>query len=166
MLHLYTTLRQLPFEQLMTVYREANRENGKILAPFDSEARQQQLAEADFYDYLRSFFAVPGVCYAAWEQEGVMKSALRLEPYRDGLLVEALETAPEQRRQGYATQLMQAVQQHLEREGTVRLYSHVRKKNAASLNVHRRCGFQIVSDCAVYIDGSVSANAYTLQYEK
>ena len=166
MLHLYTTLRQLPFEQLMTVYREANRENGKILAPFDSEARQRQLAEADFYDYLRGFFAVPGACYATWEQDGEIQSALRLEPYRDGLLVEALETAPEQRRQGYATKLMQAVQQHLEREGTVRLYSHVSKKNAASLNVHQRCGFQIVSDCAVYIDGSVSANAYTLRYEK
>ncbi len=166
MLHFYTTLSALPFEQLMEVYVQGNQENGKILAPFDSEARQRQLAEADFYDYLRGFFAVPGACYATWEQEGVIQSALRLEPYRDGLLVEALETAPEQRQQGYATRLVQAVQQKLGEAGRVRLYSHVHKTNRPSLWVHQRCGFQIISDCAVYIDGSVSANAYTLQYEK
>lgn len=165
MLHLYTNLRQLPFEQLMAVYEEGNRENGKILAPFDPEARQLQLAEEDFYDYLRAFFAVPGAQYAVWEADGAAVSALRLEPYRDGLLLEALETAPQKRRQGYATELIQAVQQHLEGGGVVRLYSHVSKKNVPSLNVHRRCGFQIIEDCAVYIDGSVSSRAYTLRYK-
>ena len=165
MLYLYTNLRQLPFEQLMTVYEEGNRENGKILAPFDPEARQLQLAEEDFYDYLRAFFAVPGAQYALWEADGAAVSALRLEPYRDGLLLEALETAPQKRRQGYATELIQAVQRHLGREGAIRLYSHVSKKNVPSLNVHRRCGFQIIEDCAVYVDGSVSSRAYTLRYD-
>ena len=76
-----------------------------------------------------------------------------------------METAPECRRKGYATLLLQSVQQHLGSHGPVRLYSHVHKNNRPSLSVHQHCGFQIVSDSASYIDGSVSANAYTLRYE-
>lgn len=164
MLLTYHSLRGLPFGKLMEVYEEGNRENGKILAPFDTEPRQLQLAEADFYEYLRdSFFTVPGAWYAVWEEAGRFVSALRLEPYRDGLLLEALETAPGLRGRGYAAQLICAVQGQA---GCECLYSHVSKKNGASLAVHKKCGFQIIEDCAVYIDGSVNSRAYTLRYEK
>ena len=166
MLRFAVSLHEIPFALLMQVYREGNEENGAVLAPFETPERQRQMAESDFYDYLRTFFTIPGACYAMWEENGVPVSALRLEPYEDGLLVEALETAPECRRKGYATLLLQSVQQHLGSHGPVRLYSHVHKNNRPSLSVHQHCGFQIVSDSASYIDGSVSANAYTLRYEK
>ena len=84
----------------------------------------------------------------------------------DGLLLEALETAPGWRRMGYAVRLIQAVQQMLEQQGSVRIYSHVSKKNTASLKTHLRCGFEIYLDHAAYIDGSVNRRAYTLRYEK
>ena len=45
-----------------------------------------------------------------------------------------------------------------------RIYSHVSKKNAPSLAVHKKCGFRQVLDYAKYIDGSVARNAVTLQY--
>lgn len=167
MLTTYSSMHGLPFTKLMEIYQEGNRENGAILAPFDTEARQLQLAEQDFYEYLwGTFFKIPGALYAIWWENGKAVSALRLEPYRDGLLLEALETVPQERGKGYAVSLIQAVQEQLTQQGAVCLYSHVSKRNQPSLRVHARCGFQIISDCAVYVDGSVNSQAYTLKFEK
>ena len=47
-----------------------------------------------------------------------------------------------------------------------RIYSHVGKRNAASLAVHEKCGFYQISDTAAYIDGSVDSKAYTLSNMK
>lgn len=161
------SLGQLSFGKLMEVYREANRENGALLAPEETEERQLQLAEEDFYAYLHDcFFGKPHASYYIWEEAGSYVSALRLEPYRDGLLLEALETAPGKRRQGYAVRLMDAVLFTLSEQGSVCVYSHVSKKNIPSLKTHQHCGFQIISNYAAYIDGSVNHRAYTLQYKK
>lgn len=161
------SLGQLSFGKLMEVYREANRENGALLAPEETEDRQLQLAEEDFYAYLHDcFFGKPHASYYIWEEAGSYVSALRLEPYRDGLLLEALETAPDKRRLGYAARLMDAVLLSLCEQGSVCVYSHVSKKNIPSLKTHQHCGFQIISDYAAYIDGSVNHRAYTLQYKK
>ena len=109
MLHLARNLTQLRFGSLMEIYEEANREHGQMLWPDEPEMRQIQLSEQDFYRYLNEgFFRTPGAVYAVWEAGGQYVSALRLEPYRDGLLMEALETTPEQRRRGYAAALIQA----------------------------------------------------------
>ena len=160
-------LGDLSFGSLMEVYRKANREHGLQIAPGEPEERQVALSEQDFYSYLHdSFFTCPQAIYCVWEENQKYVSALRLEPYRDGLLLEALETAPEQRGQGYALRLIQAVQQLLEQQGSVRIYSHVSKKNLPSLRTHFRCGFQKYLDYAAYIDGSVNDRAYTLRYEK
>lgn len=167
MLHVAASLNGLSFERLMHVYQDANRKNGAVLAPFEPPERQKQLAEQDFYDYLHDlFFTVPGARYAVWVESDAYYSALRLEPYRDGLLVEALETAPECRQKGYATKLLRSVQNYLGTQGIVRLYSHVGKYNKSSLKTHWKCGFQIIADSAVYIDGSVTTRAFTMKYEK
>ena len=94
MLYLARSLSRLHFSSLMAVYAESNRENGREFWPEEPEMRQIQLAEEDFYRYLSQvFFRSPGAVYAVWEENGRYVSALRLEPYRDGLLLEALETA-------------------------------------------------------------------------
>ena len=160
-------MNEFSFSKLMQVYMEANREHGKALAPEETEDRQMQLAEDDLYSYLHdSFFTHPGAVYCIWEEEGSYVSALRLEPYQDGLLLEALETAPEQRKQGYAKLLMLSVLAWLERQGSVRVYSHVDKKNEASRRTHLRCGFHVYRDYAAFIDGSVNRRADTWLYEK
>lgn len=164
MLYLAHSLSQLHFGSLMAVYGESNRENGREFWPEEPEMRQIQLAEEDFYRYLEQvFFQTPGAVYAVWEENGRYVSALRLEPYRDGLLVEALETAPEQRRRGYAAALIQAVQCFLEEK--TKLYSHVDKRNLPSLKVHEKCGFRRIADYAVYVDGSVNQRMYTLCWD-
>lgn len=165
MLHIYQTMKALSFGKLMNVYDTSNREHGAQLAPEESEARQIELSEQDFYFYLRdSFFCMPGARYAVWEVGNRYVSALRLEPYRDGLLLEALETIPDQRGRGYASMLLQAVLKELEPPVTV--YSHVEKKNAASMRVHRNVGFTILSDSASFVDGSANHRSYTLVYRR
>ena len=80
------------------------------------------------------------------------------------MLLEALETAPELRRKGYAFSLMKESIRFLEAQGPVKVYSHVSKSNSASLAVHSACGFKRVIEHAVYIDGSVMHNSCTLKY--
>ncbi len=163
MLKLVTSIKDLSFGRLMEVYREGNLENGAERWPELREDRRLLLAEQDFYDYLREvFFRTPGVVYAIWEEEGKYRSALRLEPYKDGLLLEALETAPDRRRKGYGERLIRAVQQ---RTGGTKLYSHVHKGNAPSLKIHEKCGFRRTMEYAAYIDGSFNQRCCTMEYQ-
>lgn len=161
------SLKQLHFGKLMEIYVEGNLENGAEQAPDETEARQIQIGEDQFYQYLHDvFFMSRDCCYAVWAENGRYISALRLEPYSDGLLLEALETVPDHRRKGYAVKLIQAVQEELLTQGCVTIYSHIKKTNTASLRTHEKCGFQIIKDYAAYIDGSVNNRAYTLSYQK
>ncbi len=153
MLLTVTRLKDLSFSMLMEVYMEGNREKGDVLR-----------AEQDFYQYLREvFFPTEGALYCIWEEKGCYVSALRLEPYRDGWLLAALETAPQARQKGYAGKLIRAVQQMYPDK---KLYSHVSKRNLPSLKTHEKCGFQKILDHAVYADGSVLRSSVTLCWEK
>lgn len=167
MLQIVRRLQEVSFGALMEVYREGNEENGMVLAPGEPSARQIAIAEQDFYEYLHEiFFRTPGARYAIWLEGKRYVSALRLEPYQDGLLIAALETAPDQRRKGYAAALISAVQKHLEETDQFCLYSHVSRNNDASLRTHEKCGFQKVLDYAKYIDGSINRRAVTLCWKK
>ncbi len=142
MLKLCSRLRELPLEALLEIY---------TLTP-----RQRQ----DTLDYLRrDFFRTPGAMVALWEGEGQCLSALRLEPYRDGLLICALGTHSACRNRGHATALLRAVRQSV--PGS--LYAHVAKDNIPSLAAHKNAGFQIIQDTARYLDGSVDGKSYTLK---
>lgn len=144
MLKIVKKLSQLNFAELMRVY-----------SPNSLQAEQ------DFYDYLRrDFFRQEGVFYAVWEEDGVYISALRLEPFRDGLLLEGLETRPERRRQGYAKNLLSQVLNETKKP----VYSHIHKKNAASQAVHMVCGFVKIQNCAVYIDSSADSRCDTWRF--
>ena len=165
MLLIAKSLRGLSFPKLMEVYVEGNRENGGNRYPGETPDRQLALAEEDFREYLSQvFFAAEGAAYFILEEAGRYVSALRLEPYEDGLLLEALETAPEERRKGYAAHLICEVVAYLKKSGPVRMYSHVLRGNTASLRTHEKCGFRQISDSARYIDGSVNRRAVTMLY--
>ena len=158
-------LQDLRFRDLMQVYEESNRQTGAEEWPRLPEAFAQEMAEQSFREYLKDvFFPVGGAFCAIWESDGQYVSALRMEPYQDGLLLEGLETAPNHRKMGYGMCLVKAVLEVLAETGSVKVYSHVSKKNIASRKLHEKCGFQLVSDTAVYIDGSVSSRACTYLY--
>ena len=158
MLLIMKRLEELDFSALMDVYMEGNLEKAEEYG--DGGLLR---AEREFYDYLREdFFRQQGAFYAVWTEQGEYVSALRLEPHKDGWLLEALETAPDCRRKGYAKMLMAAV---VEQMGQVVIYSHVSKQNEASLRTHYACGFRKHLDYVVYLDGSVSRRAVTLKYD-
>ena len=165
MLLIAKSLKDLRFSELMQVYEQSNleaAEERKNLPPMFA----LQLAEQDFRQYLQEvFFPTPGALCCIWEENGRYVSALRLEPYRDGLLLAALETAPVFRKQGYASILIRAVQQYLAACGGANIYSHVNKQNTASVRTHEKCGFHVISDCAVYLNGSVDYRSCTFLYE-
>ena len=159
MLHIAKKMKGLDFASLMEVYEESNRENGEELWPELPEGLQILRAEQAFHQYLREcFFVTPEAVYCIWQENGRYVSALRLEPYQDGLLLEALETAPDFRHRGYACCLLEAV---LQQFGDQKIYSHVSKRNTASLRTHEKCGFRRMADHAVYADGSYMTNHVT-----
>ena len=165
MLLIIRKLSELHFSKLMNVYRESTTNTGIERYPYYSDEEQRFHAEADFYHYLKSvFFRQPNSFYAIWEDSGDYKAALRLEPYCDGLLLCALETAPEARKEGFATALIEAVLYYLRERNIETVYSHVSKTNIPSMAVHRKCGFQIIKNHAVYSDGSVLHNSLTLAF--
>jgi len=166
MLILAHNLRELNFSALMAVYAEGNAENAEAFYPNEDKNIGILRAEEDFYQYLsQSFFPVKGAVYAIWQEKAEYLSALRLEPYRDGLLLEALETHPNYRRQGYGKKLILAVLQWLKGQGSCIVYSHIHKRNQASLQTHLSCGFERISEQAVYIDGSVTDSSCTMRYQ-
>ena len=163
MLLLCTQFSELDFEQLMAVYEQSNLENGSISFPDDSPRQQMMKAEQEFGDYLRrDFFSVKGAYYCIWAVNGVYLSALRLEPYLDGILLCALETKPSARRKGHATALLKAALDEVD----LPVYSHIRKDNRASVAAHRACGFHLHHEGARFLDGSVSSNSDTYIYMK
>ncbi len=115
-------------------------------------------------EYLREdFFRTQGAFYAI---AGDYDCGLRVEPYRDGFLIEALQTKAELQNQGYAKTLLRCVlQSDMFPEGAA-IYSHIHKKNAPSLAVHTACGFTQILDYAVFVDGSVYQHSCTMVYKK
>lgn len=115
--------------------------------------------EIDFMDDLHLFFQCKGAFLALWKHEDIPVSAVRIEPHQDGYLISCLETPPHARRKGYARALLQAVMEYC--PGVY--YAHVDERNKASLALHKQLGFHILLDYAVYVDGSVHSDSYTLK---
>ena len=162
MLKIYCSMADLPFGKLMEIYAQSNQEQGQKWG-CEPEEYQSVLAEREFYAYLRQcFFSLPSARYYLWEEKGRAVSAVRCEGYRDGLLLTALETAPDCRRKGYATGLVMAVLQHLKKG---KVYVHIRHDNQPSLGVHLRCGFTKVKSGARLLDGSYSSDYDTYMVE-
>ncbi len=165
MLCIFYRLKEMDFGKLMELYSEGNRENAEDQYTQEDLNIGILLVEQNFYQYLNEvFFPTKGAFYAVWLEDGRYISALRMEPYRDGFLLEALETHPDYRRKGYAKALITAVLRQIGRTGISSVYAHVHKGNGASLKTHLACGFSRVSEQAVYIDGSVNSRCCTLQY--
>lgn len=152
---------ELPFGQLMQVYETSNRENARENWPYLPEMEGLCRAEMELYQYLRhDFFTMGSSFYALWEEGGKPVSAVRFERWRDGWLLEGLETRPDQRGRGYASRLLGAVLPDL--QGPV--YAHVHRDNGASLAVHRKLDFR-ESRVTPMVDGSFLPGFLTLVRE-
>ena len=163
MLKIIKSMSELDIEQLMAVYAQTNETYSTRSYPDASLLERRRRTENTMLSYLREdFFRRKGSFYAVWQCGGVYRSALRLEVYADGYLITSLETAPEARRMGYAYALLQAVLSYLCESGCPAVYAHIEKRNVASLRLHEKCGFAIISDSASYIDGTVTQKSCTV----
>ena len=162
MLKVIYSLRQLDFYSLIRVHEQSILHDGMLNYPGESSEQQRIIAEQEFYNYLRSFFFEEKSFYALWIEDGQYMSAARLQPYRDGFLLTGLETMPDVRGKGYAGMLLASVKEFLKFTGVTNIYSRVEKKNSFSLSAHKTAGFEVISESARYLDGSVTSNAYTL----
>lgn len=111
------------------------------------------------------FFCQPGAALYLWLDGDEAASALRVEPWKDGTLVTALQTAPGQRNRGYASILLSAVLKELGQQGRGRVYAHIRHSNVPSIRVHEKCGFCRIADTARLLDGTVTSRLGTYEYE-
>ena len=156
---------EIDARKLMDLYREGNEENAAYFYPGQADALQK--AEHDFLDYVNfNFFNKPGNRYMVLEQGGVWISALRLYPLEDRLYyLEALETHPDYRRRGFASQLLAGVTDGLKKQGAFRLCDCVGKNNAASLRTHQTCGFEIISEKGYdYLRSEADDRRYGMQF--
>ena len=165
MLKIVKSLSDLDIEKLLVLYHEdmilLGQEHFFNHSPFD----MIRAAEDSFITYLREdFFKQKDSLYAIWNVQDEYKAALRLQQYNDGLMLDALMTATEERRKGYAINLLSAVQEYLSSMSYGVLYSHIDKRNIASLELHKKCGFRCLRDSARYLDGTVTHNSLTMQY--
>ena len=167
MLRVITSFGLLPFEAMMKVYEKTNREQGNLEWPWESADRQLALAEEAMYDYLQDcFFKTPGAAYCLWLEQDRPVSALRWEPYRDGVLLTALETAPAETGKGYATKLLTQALEVLRAKDIRKVYVHSHRGNTPSKIVHQRCGFLKASQGARLLDGSYRPDFDTYTWEK
>lgn len=140
-----TEFENLNERKLMDIYEEGNIENVAFFYPdCKDQAEGVKLVERDFLNYLKTDFFNGKDAYYVLEENGEWVSALRLYGLEgDTYYIEALETKPSERRKGHATMLMLLVLNELKKEGAFTVCSTVRKRNAASLATHIKCGFGI-----------------------
>ena len=112
------------------------------------------------------FFCRPRAVVCLWLEAEEAVSALRLDPWKDGLLLAGLETAPAYRRRGYAQALLLAVCSYLTEQGSAVLYSHIDHRNIPSIRVHEKSGFRKISDTARLLDGTVTAQMGTYRWDE
>lgn len=163
MLTIISNVEKLPYSQVMRVYEQSIRERTQKDHRNCCSMQQLLNAEQDLYAYLQDVLEQKLAVLAFWTDNNKFVSALRLEKYRDGLLLTALETAPRERSKGYASMLVSCV---VDQFSDSKIYSHIADNNLASISVHLKCGFQKISSSAVFLDGSQSTDASTYLYEK
>ncbi len=153
MLQIFTSTKELKFRELCSVYADdlTNQEDNLLSLE----------AEQNFYLFLINFLKLPDTFYAVWVINSQYVSALRVESYRDGVLLTGLYTRQEFRGKGYAEALINNTLSHLFRRGIQKIYSHIRNDNISSIRVHLKCGFEKINDYAAYIDGSVDWRSAT-----
>ena len=142
---------QLDFSLISQIYESSGLEGSSTRYASGRTERHELQIRNELYDCFAELFRLGGFC-GLWVVEERIVSVVRIESFKDGYLVAGLATHFDFQRCGYATKLLSAV---LDRIGGT-CYSHVDKRNEASLSVHMRCGFEKLKDSARYLDGTVT----------
>lgn len=153
--------------KLMDIYREGNIENVDYFYP-DAEDKDEAFrkVEHDFLEYIKNEFLDGRNRYMVLEYEGLWVSAFRLYWVKDRFYyIEALETHPNHRKKGHASQLLEGVLDELKKQGSFTVCDCVSKRNTASLATHLKCGFVIADDVGYdYLQGTSDERDYSMRF--
>ena len=169
MLLKFNSFADLNTDRLMKIYIESNRENAAHFFPDEQDINKAiRLCEEGFTKYLKEdFYSQAGRTYWVLEEDDQWISALRTTFMNDDLYyIEALETKPEYRKQGYAEKLLLMVVEAFKAQGAFELCDCVSKGNIASLKTHLKAGFSIVSDAGFdYLQNECNDQEYGMSYK-
>lgn len=119
----------------------------------------------NFVNFFQKFFATADNKYYVLEENGIPLCAARLSKIDNFYYLEALETAPEHRKKGYATRLLNDIINLYSLKGAVDIRDCVNKKNTASLATHKKCGFTIAQENGTcYLYNTTSDSQYGMRY--
>ena len=166
LLKIVKTPAELDYGQVMHIYGESLLRSAKTDYPYLDGNQQLIEAEQDFYLFLKSFLKQKDSLCFFWISKGRYVSALRIEPFQDGYLIEGVETAEDFRNQGFAKCLLNAALEYMQDQGIDKIYSHIHRANTPSMSLHLSCGFVKIKDCAAYVDGSVDHKSGTYLFVK
>ena len=166
MLQIIRDFRKLNMGQLSRLYEEEIQFNGAKNYPYLDQNRQILESEQDAYAYYREFLSQSDAFFAVWLEDQHYQCGMRVEPYRDGVLITGLETHPSCRCSGYASMLMEQTRDYLLDNGVTKIYSHIRNDNLPSIRVHRKCGFIKIQDTASFLDHSADIHSGTYLLQK
>lgn len=153
------------YRMVHDIYKEGNVENARWRNPGLTDLTEAiKEEEMGFVAFLKSFLAKDENRYYILEIDGQWVSALRLTRIDDFYYLEALETAEEHRKQGYAALLIREVVELLKQRGQVVIRDNVSKRNLPSIATHKKCGFLIEEENGVdYLSGEQSDRVYGMK---
>ena len=149
------------------IYPEGCEENARWRYP-DKEELTEAIREEEqgFVEFLKTFLAEERNRYYVLEINGQWVSALRLTKFEDFYYLEALETAPKHRKQGYGAQLINEVTELIRKRGPVTIRDNVSKRNVPSLATHKKCGFVIEEENGMdYLSGQRCDRVYGMIFK-
>ena len=110
---------------------------------YEAEALE---AEQALYAFLREDFFPGGIC-CLWEEKGRYVAVLRLQPWKDGWLLDGLQTHRDHWRKGYASEAAAAcIRVAFEQFGFPAVYSYMNAKNEPSFRTAMKNGMTLVDE--------------------
>ena len=127
-------------DRLFAVYAESMAD---LSGNFDSADEMRDSYEV----FLREFIREPGQLLLVETEGPEWRSALRAIEYRPGVwFIEAVETAPDRRGQGFGRRLLTHASERLVSLGAKRIECIIHPDNTASQRLHAACGFAPTGD--------------------
>lgn len=165
MLKVVSSLEPWVFSELLQICSESlQTRNGNIGIVTDSQIYRMN-KEQYYYEDLISYFLHDHGKMFFWEESGEHVSACRMIMEDNRFLLHNLETKPSARRKGYAKKLLSSIIDHLANKKGNIICVHIKKDNKPSVALHTAVGFLKVKDTARLLDGSVSSDYITMEYQ-
>ena len=163
-----TNYNEIDQRKLMDIYSESNFENTDYFFPDETDKdKAVKQVEEGFLNFIKNeFLNKDEATYWVLEEDGMWISALRIcKVEKELYYLEALETRPDQRKQGYGYKLLHETIEEYKKIGPFVLCDCVSKRNIPSLKTHEKCGFKIVSDNGYdYLEKESNEYCFGLEY--